>query len=295
MDSPAIAFRCRPARGRGRLFLLAASLVGAATAAAPAAASETPDPAADLFVRKCASCHTVGRGDRVGPDLKGVLEKRDRDFVRTMIATPSALLDRDPRARELLGRYGGVRMPDLELSEEEVSALMALLERCSAAPCDLAPKFKPVTKATEEDIAYGRRLFVGLAPFSAGGPSCLSCHDVSGRTSFVGGGTLAPDLTHAFARLGDEGLGAALKNPAFPLMKDIYGERPLTDDEAFAVRAFLWDANRSPAPRRDTVHILLVGLVGAGVMLGGLNLAWSRRLRGVRQSLVGRRKDGRNP
>ena len=47
----------------------------AAAQAAPAAAES--DPAIDLYVAKCASCHTVGKGDRVGPDLAGVHTRRD--------------------------------------------------------------------------------------------------------------------------------------------------------------------------------------------------------------------------
>ena len=57
-------------------WILAVVLTAALPAALGAQPSGGPDPAAvDLFVRKCASCHTVGEGDRVGPDLKGSVEQ----------------------------------------------------------------------------------------------------------------------------------------------------------------------------------------------------------------------------
>ena len=75
--------------------------VAGAASAQPAGA---PDPATvELFVRKCASCHTVGKGDRVGPDLKGAVERRGKPWVERFVAAPSTMLDSDPQARELLG------------------------------------------------------------------------------------------------------------------------------------------------------------------------------------------------
>ena len=47
---------------------------------------------AALFQAKCAKCHTVGRGDRVGPDLKGVSERREKAWISGFITkTPSYL------------------------------------------------------------------------------------------------------------------------------------------------------------------------------------------------------------
>ena len=114
---------------------------------APASAAPPPE-AVELFAGKCASCHSVGGGPRVGPDLKGVGVKRDAAWLRKMIQTPSSMLDSDPDARTLLAQYNNVRMPDLGLSDAQVTQLVDLLAQCSAAPCDLAGKLRPVTQAT---------------------------------------------------------------------------------------------------------------------------------------------------
>lgn len=247
---------------------------------------DAPDPAVELFAAKCASCHTVGKGVRVGPDLAGAHERRDRDWLLQMIGRPSSLLDRDPVARRLLLEYDNVRMPDPGISEEQVASLYDLIVRCSDEPCELAGKFVPVTEATEEDFARGEALFLGHERTTNGSVACVSCHNVSGVDTFVPGGTLAADLTHVFARLGDEGLDAALKNPAFPLMNKVFTDHPLEQDEAFALRAFLYEANRRGATGGDHASLPLFGVLGACVVLVILNAFWSRRLRGVRRVLT---------
>lgn len=275
------------------------------TAALPALAAEpaTPDPAAvDLFVRKCGSCHTVGSGDRVGPDLKGALDRRGRPWVERFVSEPSAMLDSDAQARDLVARFKGVRMPDLGLSPAQVVTLTDLLGFCSTSPCDLQGKFVPVTQTTAADLARGRDLFVGRLALQNGAAPCLSCHAARGADAGVPGGTLAQalqpagfDLTNAYARLGDEGLDAALKAPAFPVMGRVFEARPLNPDEALALRAFLYQANRAEPVPEEALSFPLVGGILAVIGLGLLNAVWSLRLRGVRSALVARPRQEKAP
>jgi mono/diheme cytochrome c family protein len=259
-------------------------------ASAPAVEGGVPEASTNLFVSKCSSCHSVGQGARVGPDLKGVADHRQKDWLRQMIQIPSRFLNTDPEARALLGQYNGVRMPDLGLDDAQVDALIELLAYCSANECKLAPELKPVTDATSEDMAHGRALALGTVQLENGGPPCISCHTAEGMGAAISGGTLAKDLTNTFARLGDEGLDASLRNPAFPVMNRVFTDHPVTADEAFALRAFLYDANRSTPGEQASMGLLSVpvaGVVGAIVVLLLLNAAWSRRLRGIRKPLVG--------
>ena len=269
-----------------------AALALAATAQAQGAPAAV-DPTVDLFARKCASCHTVGKGQRVGPDLEGVLDRRDRGWVERFIKAPSTMLDADPAARQLLSQFGGVRMPDLGLSDREVSALADLIARCTAEPCDLVGAFTPVTTATAADIASGRDLFLGRSALKSGAAQCVSCHTVQGAGGGIAGGLLAKDLTNVYGRLGDQGLDAALKSPAFPVMNKIFAERPLQPDEVFALRAFLYDANRKEPAAEDALSLPLVACLGTIAVLIALNAAWARRLRGVRLPLVHRKAASR--
>jgi mono/diheme cytochrome c family protein len=246
------------------------------------------DAAKDLYIQNCASCHTIGDGDRVGPDLKGVHETRDPDWLHTIIQRPSRLLDSDPIAQEMLRKYNNVRMPDLGMTDEQTKSLIELIARCSDEPCDFTGDFVPAVDATPADVELGRRLFVGLEPFESGGAACVACHTATGAGAISGGGNLATDLTHAFARLGDDGLDAALKNPTFALMDQVYRKHPLDADEVFALRAFLNEANKQPGAPDSPLLFILAGLGGAACSLVVLNAAWSRRLRGVRGTIARR-------
>ena len=256
--------------------------------AQPAGDSPVPEATVDLFVQKCASCHTVGEGDRVGPDLKDSHKRRDDAWLRTMIQFPSRLLDSDPDARKMVGDFKGVRMPDLGLTDDQVQAMVELIGVCSEKKCDLKGKFVPVAEATPADVQRGIALFLGTEPLENGGPSCVSCHTIEGLGGFLEGGTLAVDLTHSFATLGDEGLDAALKNPSFAVMNKIYGDAPLNNGEAFALRAALYDANRGALNGGgQRVSVVLIAALIALLSLAGLNAAWSRRKhQGVREALV---------
>jgi mono/diheme cytochrome c family protein len=275
--------RCHPI---AKLALIGALTLWTGPGALAQKPPDEPDPHVDLFARKCGSCHTVGKGLRVGPDLKGVLERRERAWIERFVKAPSAMLDSDQAARGLVAQFNGVRMPDLGLAEADVRGLVDLLARCSKEECDLAGKFVAVSTATPADFERGRALFQGHQSLSGGALPCHSCHTVRGAGGPVAGGTLAKDLTNVYARLGDQGLDAALKAPAFPVMNKIFGLYPLSADEAFALRAFLWDSNRKQPTAEDQLSLPLLASLGTLGVLGLLNAAWARRLEGVRRPLV---------
>ncbi|HLA76182.1 MAG TPA: cytochrome c [Vicinamibacteria bacterium] len=283
-------------RSRLILCLLLASAVALPAAARAQAPAGEPDPNIDLFARKCGSCHTVGSGVRVGPDLKGATDRRSGTWLQGFIKTPSTMLDTDPAAKQLLAQFNGVRMPDLGLTDAEAKGLVGLIQRCSVTPCNLAGSFTPVVQMAADElnaaVSRGTALFLGEQALKNAGAPCLACHTVKGAGSRIGGGLLAKDLTQVYARLGDQGLDAALKSPAFPVMNKVFGvEHPLAPDEVVALRAFFYNANRATAPADDTLSLPVIAFLGTIAVLVALNAAWSRRLRGVRTALTG--KNGR--
>ena len=67
-----------------------------------------------LFLKACAACHTVGEGDKVGPDLAGVAQRRPRDWLIRFMMEPDVMIaGGDPVAVALDRRYKGVTMPNL--------------------------------------------------------------------------------------------------------------------------------------------------------------------------------------
>ena len=82
-----------------------------------------------LFQSKCSACHTLGQGDKVGPDLAGVTARRERAWLARYISEPDELLAaRDPIATALFHKYKQVRMPNLKLGSSDVADIVSFLE-----------------------------------------------------------------------------------------------------------------------------------------------------------------------
>lgn len=82
-----------------------------------------------VFLAKCAACHTFGHEGRVGPDLKGVTNRRERGWIANYLLAPDKMrAGNDPIAAELHAKYKDVVMPDLGLNENEVADLLVYLE-----------------------------------------------------------------------------------------------------------------------------------------------------------------------
>ena len=82
-----------------------------------------------LFATRCAACHTIGNGDKVGPDLLGVTNVRDRAWLSRMIMEPDKLIDeKDPIATALFKKYREIRMPRLNLPEIDVNTLIEFMK-----------------------------------------------------------------------------------------------------------------------------------------------------------------------
>lgn len=86
-------------------------------------------PGQALFAKACATCHTVGKGRRIGPDLAGVTARRERDWLQRFIRAPAAMhAAEDPIAVQLAAEFPAVRMPNLQLSVADVSDVLTYLD-----------------------------------------------------------------------------------------------------------------------------------------------------------------------
>lgn len=108
------------------------SKAGKSYAEAPALVA--PEKGRYLFQTRCADCHTLGKGDTIGPDLAGVTTHRDRAWLARWLAVPDKMLaEKDPIATALYAKYKQVIMPNQRLSDEEIAALLGFLATWDAA------------------------------------------------------------------------------------------------------------------------------------------------------------------
>ena len=91
-------------------------------------------PGQYLFAKECAACHTIGHGDKIGPDLAGVAARRDPDWLARYIEEPDKVLaSGDPIARGLQARYK-VTMPNLRVGDRDLVALLEFLGAGAGEP-----------------------------------------------------------------------------------------------------------------------------------------------------------------
>ena len=240
-----------------------------------------------IYQDKCASCHTIGAGATVGPDLKGVVALRDRDWLLEWIKAPDDMLARgDPLATQLLAESNNIPMPNLSITSEEAVDILAFIELESGGPLEPQTVDEPVLISIEGKAQVGENLFVGKTQLQNGGPACISCHGLS-DVGLLGGGTLGPDLTNVAARYGEVGLTASLQGLPFPSMKAIFDDQPLTEQEVAHLGA-LFAKTASQASTTMDYRFVFIGLGGLIVLILLSQLIWNKRLRGVRKPLVGR-------
>ncbi len=262
--------------------------------------SPAAQPAADFFKQNCTGCHTIGGGRLVGPDLKGVTTQQTREWLLKFLRDPKAMIDSgDLIAKKLQEEAHGLIMPTLPgMTPEREAELLDFLAAQSQAQAPPAAPAPAVTTSeqppTPQDVAAGQTIFLGTRPLAAGGPPCISCHSL-GTLTGLGGGRLAPDLTHVYDRLGGrKGVGAWLGAPATPTMGSMFRTKPLRPEEITAILAAIEDAAAKSPPVAAGPPLPFFFLGFGGMLLGlvGVQAAWRNRFRGVRRPLVHGRERG---
>lgn len=243
----------------------------------------------ETFTLKCGICHTIGMGRLVGPDLRGVSDRRSEEWITNFIRSSQAVISSgDAEAVKLFEEYGKVIMPDPELDDTQIKALIEFIKTApDTGPAGMAP----IGPATPENILLGRKLFQGDQRLTNGGPTCTACHDVT-QDAIISGGVLAKELTTVFTRLGGPGVRAIIGSPPFPVMQQAYKDAPLTDQEVAALVAFLEDVNagqQNHMPRDTGIKLAASGVAGSVILLLLYSLLWRKRKRlSVNQAIYDR-------
>jgi mono/diheme cytochrome c family protein len=137
-----------------------------------------------------------------------------------------------------------------------------------------------------DSVAAGRALFLGTVRFQNGGPACSACHSVAGL-AFPKGGTMGPDLTGVYSKMGPEGLNSALETLFFPAMTPLFRYRPLTSNERQDLAA-LFESTDRQQPATPTLAIGAISLAGFFILIAVTGIAGRHRVRSVRSALLER-------
>jgi len=257
----------------------------------PASAQESGK---DIFQKSCAACHSIGAGRLVGPDLKGVSDRRAEDWLLKFIKSSDKLVKSgDKIAVALLAEYK-MPMPDQALSDDQIRKVLAHVKEAggsTAAVKEPAIASMPAAAGTPAEIQLGGDLFEGKVRFANGGPSCNACHHVA-SDAHLGGGVLAAELTLVFSRMGKQGVSAVLTGNPFPVMQAAYAGKEFSEKEINALVGFLQHVDQEHArqmPKEWGWRMFSAGAGGVVVLLGIAGLAGrGRKKKSVNQDIYDR-------
>lgn len=244
--------------------------------------------ASETFDKKCSSCHSIGGGDDVGPDLKGVNERRDKKWIVRFIQESQTIVQSgDAVAVELFNKFRQKKMPDQDLTEAEITQLLEFIKGGGAGVAKSSEN-KTALKATADEIDKGAKLFSGGIKLTNGGPQCITCHS-AGEMTYLGGGSLGPDLTQAYSNYNDAGLSKVLTKITFPTMAEIYASKSLTPEEVYQLKAFLYTVDKAgPVTAGYQKKFIFLGFIGLFAGLGVIDFSWrSRRKKSSRPNSGG--------
>ena len=100
---------------------------------------------AKLFRTNCKACHSI-ESDLVGPALKGLSERRDKEWIYSFIKNSQAMVEAgDETASELYMRFNQIVMPNQNVNDNEIEAILAYIdEESKPKMADANPIQRPV-------------------------------------------------------------------------------------------------------------------------------------------------------
>ncbi len=121
----------------------------------PAVSGQAGDGAA-LF-QPCMACHQIGKGRLIGPDLKGVTQRRDKEWLVKFIQNSQVVVQSgDPIAVKLSEEHNKIPMPPFAYTPEQIGVLLAYIENYDTAQAQVAkPAEEP--KAAEETAFFAEK------------------------------------------------------------------------------------------------------------------------------------------
>ena len=104
-----------------------------------------------LFTQNCTACHTIGGGQLVGPDLIGVNDRYEEEWLLKFIRSSQTLVTGgDERAVAVFQQFSMIPMPDQPFDDEEIKAMLAHIESYDDQSNETVITSENATQDTEE-------------------------------------------------------------------------------------------------------------------------------------------------
>lgn len=78
--------------------------------------------------RGCNTCHRIGGGKLIGPDLAGVAQRRSDPWLTAWLKDPAAVVAKTPDLQTWSHEFGDIIMPNQNLDDDGIKALIAYMK-----------------------------------------------------------------------------------------------------------------------------------------------------------------------
>lgn len=120
--------------------------------------AQAPPDGAQLF-QPCSACHKIGGGKLIGPDLQGVTQRRDKEWLLKFIRNSQEMVQAgDPIAVKLFEEHNKIPMPPANLSDEQILVVLDYIEKYdpnqAAAATTAVQEETPATGQVDKDSFF---------------------------------------------------------------------------------------------------------------------------------------------
>jgi len=201
----------------------------------PAELEKLATAGSETFNKTCIACHSVGAGDRTGPDLKDAHKRRDRAWLTKWLKDPIAMGQNDPIGKELLAKFKNIPMPNQNLTDQQIKELIAYFEvqsgKAAAGPA-------PVEKLSDADFDKAKNIYFNR---------CAGCHGT------LRAGATGPNIQPArTTKIGTDTIKTILTNGT-PGGMPAWGKAGILSDEEIGIVA-RYVQQEPPAPPQKGIE-----------------------------------------
>ena len=232
-----------------------------------------------LYDKACIACHTIGGGRTVGPDLIGINQQREKDWLLRLIKSSQTLIkEGDATSISLFEEFMKIPMPDQNFTDSEINQILLYIDQEGGTKSETSSTDTDKNKIQEinADSNNGRELFSGAKTFKNNGATCISCHSINDEAAYYGG-SFAKDLSKSYELMQKAGIESVLQYLSFPSMADTYKNNQLTSTEIADLTAFLKEVSEKKSSNKITgfgLSLLLFGFIFFMILLTFIDVFW---------------------
>lgn len=242
------------------------------------------DKGKEIFEKSCAVCHKLSDEKLVGPGLKDITQRRDKEWIKKFIASSTEMIKSgDKLANQVFKENNQIPMPDHKsLSDAELDQLVSYIENYK--PAEAKAVSVDITKKDgfwPDEIKRGERLFAGVIPFQSGKTmNCVACHATI-ATDTLNFNPSAVDLAKAWQEPNGTNLYQVLNEPTSSKMAEAHKGLKLSDKEIYDISAYLSEIGKKGMvwERTFPARLLLFLFMGLLMAWALADLIWFRKVK----------------